>query len=197
MIKALIFITLLPCLALPASQSKIVGTGANDASAGTTAWTDFTNITADDAADAITGRLNDTETSQLLNGTMSGNVFTVPTGATIDSIKAEVEMQDLEGSNTGFDLLVKLIKGGTVQGNNQEKAAAIPAAITIRVYAPLDLWGLTLTPTDVNATNFGLSFRYEATGDRSEVSVDFVRLTVHYTEAAAGGQQIIMINDGR
>jgi len=194
----LLFILLLPCLVYPASQTKIVGTGVNDASVGDIALTSPGNVTADDGTflGGVNGdRISDAETSQRLKATMSGNVFTIPAGATIDSIKVEIEINDFRNKDEGLDLEVKLLKAGVVSGTNQNKVSAVPNPIAIVTYAPLDNWGVTLTPSDVNATDFGCTWRGQVLFDvgRLEVQIDFVRITVNYTAAAATGQ-IIRIN---
>jgi len=200
--RPLILLLLLPCLAYPASQTKIVGTCVNDPVATNVDWTEPGDATADDGNNTggVGGdRIQDTEESDRLKGTMSGNIFTIPGTATIDSIKVEIDIIDNRNKDEGQDLEVRLIKAGSPVGNDESKAAAVPGVQTIRVYAPLNLWGTTWTPAQINATDFGVGLRLEVIGDagRCEAGVDFLRITVHYTPAAGGAVgQIIMINDG-
>lgn len=190
-IRLLIFILFLPCFAFPASQTKIVGTCVNDPVAAQIDWTEPGDATADDGNNTggVGGdRVADTEESDRLKGTMSGNVFTIPTDATIDSIRVEIDIIDNRNKDEGQDLEVKLIKAGSVVGTDQSKAGAIPGVQTIRVYAPGNLWGTTWTPAQINATDFGIGYRVDVIDDvgRCEAGVDFLKITVIYTPAAGG-----------
>jgi hypothetical protein len=48
-----------------------------------------------------------------------------------------------------------------------------------------DLWGATLTPAIINASDFGIYFEW---GTFSDWYVDHVRITVYYTEAGGGAE---------
>lgn len=80
---------------------------------------------------------------------------------------------------TFTDSTVKLVKGGTVSGNNNSTGAAIPASPSgTRTFGSgADLWGLTLTPADINASNFGVV--YSSTSNTGVVS--------HYLQATNFG----------
>lgn len=54
---------------------------------------------------------------------------------------------------------VKLVKGGTIQGNDNADSAATTSSDVFYLYgSATDLWGLTLADTDINASNFGCVF---------------------------------------
>jgi hypothetical protein len=54
---------------------------------------------------------------------------------------------------------IKLIKGGTISGTDKSTGATIPTTQTSVNYGGAsDLWGLTFTNTDINASNFGVAF---------------------------------------
>lgn len=54
---------------------------------------------------------------------------------------------------------IRLIKGGVISGTNKSTGAAIPSVQTSVNYGGVsDLWGLTFTSTDINASNFGVVF---------------------------------------
>jgi len=48
-----------------------------------------------------------------------------------------------------------------------------------------DTWGVTLTPDDINNSNFGVRLAVTSDRDKTTAYVDYIRLTVTYTEAAS------------
>jgi hypothetical protein len=104
--------------------------------------------------------------------------FAIPTSATIDGIVIEIEQNGAKSR----DDLVQLIKGGTPQGNNLSANATVPTSDTIITFgSSTDLWGLTWTVADINASNFGVAYAAMATGNNGDIYIDFVRITVYYT----------------
>lgn len=197
--KLILLFTLLSCSAFAASQTRIVGTGTNDASVGDVPITDPGDITANDGNNTgIVGgdRIQDAETSQRLKGTTLGNVFTIPTDATIDSIRCIIDIIDNRNKDEGTDLEVKLLKAGVVVGTDQSKAGTVPGTQTEITYAPGGLWGTTWTPAQINATDFGLAWRGDtvtgSVGERFEVGIDHFTIVVIYTPAASTSRIIIV-----
>lgn len=160
------------------------GTGANDASAGTSAWTNPGNVLS------------------------SNSSYAQHVGAPGD---------------TFVDKTVQMVKGGTISGNNNSAGAAIPASQSYRTFgSPSDLWGLTWTDTDINASDFGVVYQSTATGPTDSQylkatnfgfsvssgatidgiiveigyaydgfrrnNVDHIRITVYYTAGGGGGK---------
>jgi hypothetical protein len=167
------------------SQSAISGTNANDASTGTTAW----SIGALGGYDGIV--LGASAISQYLKCTNFG--FAIPAGATVLGVQVAFSRFDTTGAPHGplvKDNQVQLVKAGTVQaGANHAGAAIWPPTITGTVYGgPTDLWGVALTPTDVNNSGFG--FALSATNSSGSftaggnVYTSSITITVYYTLAA-------------
>lgn len=174
------------------------GTLANDTAVGTNAWSNPGNAAASDNSRAT---FTSTGSSNYLKATNFG--FSIPAGATIDGIVVEVERSaNLSGTGGGGarieDLIAKLVVGGTVSGTSKAVGGSanrwpLTASEAYKTFgASNDLWGLTLSVSDVNASNFG--FVLQATGnlqDGSEIgSVDHIRMTVYYTPA--GGAQPVL-----
>ena len=58
-----------------------------------------------------------------------------------------------------YENSVKLVKGGTVSGTNLSTAAALPSLLTNVTYGgSTNMWGLSLSYSDINASNFGAAF---------------------------------------
>ena len=170
-----------------ATQTKIVGTCISETGIGTQSWATPGNATADDASWATTGNKKDTIMNRL-KGTMSGNVFTIPAGSTIDGIVVGVMMK-VGTPSSWADYEVKLVKGGTA-GTGDDKARSPttfwPTSEAEILYGAVDdLWGLTLDVADVNSAGFGASISArENYGIRNVGSVDYIKILVSYTEAA-------------
>ena len=85
-----------------------------------------------------------------------------------------------------IDNQVRLVKNNTVDvdGDNKAVSGVLENSDTQVVYGTGgDLWGTTLTPTDVNNTRFGaaISFVNNSNALGNTVSVDSVQIQVHYS----------------
>lgn len=166
-----------------ASQTAIVGTGANDATNGqTTNWSGPSNVIGDDGSRA-TASLN-ASTSRYLKGTNCG--FTVPAGATINGITVEIEKSESAAGIT--DSAVRIVKADGSIGTT-DKASATEWALTtdtISTYgSSSDRWGETWSATDINDLDFGVVIAAtKSTSGAATARVDFIRVTVNYTAGA-------------
>ena len=189
--KLLLTFLLVPTIAFGVKVTKIVGTGTNDASVGNIAHTEVGDITADDGntTGGISGdEVRDDDTHNRLKGTMSGNVFTVPGSATIDSIRVVIGIIDRRNNLEGQDLEVRLLKANNVVGDDESKPGAVLGSLTDVTYAPGGLWSTTWTPAQINATDFGVTYRghVPTQSGRYRLGIDHMTITVIYTEAAGG-----------
>ena len=150
-------------------------------------WLTPGNISANDAAEAeITAATYDAnDHSYRLKAQNFG--FTIPAGSTIDGIVVEIEQRAFAGA--AEDQEVRLYNAaGTLVGDDKQTATAWPATATIATYGgAADTWAAGLTDTDVNDVDFGVAHIVLATAANTDIGVDFVRVTVHYT---AGAQAI-------
>lgn len=71
---------------------------------------------------------------------------------------------------------VKAVKGGTISGTDQQDNAGITATDTFYTYGgSSNLWGLSWTDTDINASNFG--FVASMTNDGTAVVSNYIKAT--------------------
>lgn len=130
----------------------------------------------------------------LLNGNthylkVTGFGFSIPPLATITGIKVEVEKSawDISILASVRDNEVKLVKGGAVVGDNRANGSSWNDSDNYNIYGDTtDTWGATLSPIDVNASNFGIVFSARINGLLSLIPsarVDHIRVTVFYIEA--------------
>lgn len=177
-----------PSIAEAASQGALYpSSGTNNASVGTVAWVNPGNITLDDGSAATIGGAAAAVT-RYITGSSYG--FSVPTGATIDGVVVEAKKlapnTALGGSIS--DNSVRLLVGGTPSGTNKAIGGVWPnpSATYVTYGGAADAWGLSLTPADVNASNFGavVSGTIGSAAPGNEGYIDTIRITVYYTGGA-------------
>lgn len=157
--------------------------GADDAGIGTIAWTNPGNVLASDDARAVATNIPLSALSHYLVATDYD--FTIPAGATINGIVVQIERHGT--SATGIkDNVVRLVKGGVISGDNTaDTSTAWPNGTdgTATYGSSSDLWGLTWTADDINATNFGVAVvATNVDVSTRSARVDHITITVHYTE---------------
>lgn len=157
-------------------------------------WSDPQNATASDDAYASAGLNIDQSTSSLR---CTGFGFTIPAGARIDGIVVEYEARS-SLSSTVRDSEVYLVLGGARRGSNRASSSFWPTSDTwLQRGGANDLWGTTWTPSDINASSFGVDIKAgNGGGSLSSAYIDAVRITVYYTIIATkSGQDGIALAD--
>jgi|GEM_PF-4639521 len=163
-----------------ASQTRSPGTLADDAAVGTVTWTNPSNAGTSNNVYAVSlsnesglGRF-----SHYLKATNFG--FSIPTGSTINGVVVEIEEFTWDPVACK-NIVVRLVKGGSVSGDNKATGSFISDVESYVSYGGAsDLWGNTLALSDINASNFGMVLQV-FTDEASDVFVDHIRITVHYT----------------
>nr|WP_320025492.1 HYR domain-containing protein [uncultured Acetobacterium sp.] len=125
--------------------------------------------------------------------------FTIPANATITGIQANVERkqvitENVPGTTLGmYDFMACLMINGTIVTTSNIVADAIPyywpSNEEVKTFGgPTSLWGLSLTPADVNNGNFGFAIlpkkAYLVAGYPYVTAypwVDYMSMTVYYT----------------
>jgi hypothetical protein len=173
-----------------ASGPRSPGTAVNDNSYGQGAWTDPEYVVSDDSQYATIVLAG--ATSNYIKATNFG--FSIPAAATINGIVVEVKKIETPIDGEMFDDVIKLVKGGTVQGNNKSTGASWPTSEQYSSYGGTsDLWGLGWISDDINSSNFGVVVAGAGTGSMGGVmaSVNHIRITVYYT----GGSYIKTVSN--
>ena len=105
--------------------------------------------------------------------------FAIPTDATISGITVSVERNATSLSAVN-DSSLRLVKGGVISGNDKASATPWTTSDVVATYGSAsDLWGLTLTPSDVNASNFGVVIN-AAASLAATANIDQVTMTIDY-----------------
>ena len=160
----------------PLSPGTVVG---NEPFCGN-AWSNATNATVSDNAYTTIVLGRDT-CSDYLKATNFG--FSIPIGSTINGIVVGVEEKSSVSSSIQTSS-VMMVKNGTITGEEKTGIEWPTSEAYESKGNSTDLWTLTWTVSDINASNFGFVIAVYATGDAT-ASVDHMRITVYYTEAAS------------
>jgi len=188
---------------MPSSGPNSCGTGTNVTGVGTIGWSNPTNIyTSNDARATI--NLPTSATSNYLQATNFG--FSIPNGSTIDGIEVLIERRKSGTSSANpIDNIIKLVKGNVIGGTNKSAGVNWVNTIdqTFTFGSSSDLWGNTLTVSDVNASDFGVALSVSWVGDKfspGRPEVDHIQITVHYTTGGGGGgptntSALLMVGD--
>jgi hypothetical protein len=151
----------------------------NTIGGGTVAWTNPTNIEANDGSTA-TCLPGVAITDDLRGGVFN---FSIPSTATIVGITLEVNGNAFVNGIEAFHTVV--MEGGGGASANRAAGALANTASTFTFGGPTDLWGTTWTPAQVNAGSFVGNISFQSTaGGPGTVSVDWMRVTVNYNADA-------------
>jgi hypothetical protein len=170
------------------------GTFATDSLLGVVDWTGASNASISDGSYATSGLLLG-QISRYLKVTNFG--FTIPLDATITGVTVNVE-RSTTTLNATHDNSVRLVKNGDVSGDNKATVTQWPTSDAITSYgSSTDLWGLSLTPADINSSDFGVVI--SAVADLlGTAQIDHVTITIDYVGSNRGGNygRYVKVGDG-
>lgn len=108
--------------------------------------------------------------------------FSIPLTATILGVVAEVEKSaDVAGTIT--DASVRLWDGTVPMGNDHAILSGWITVDEVTTYGgPTDLWGLTLTPADVNSADFGFLISATCVATPATAFIDNIFITIYYSD---------------
>ena len=160
------------------------GTGADDSSVGTIAWSNPTRVVASDNSRSSASLSGAGSISHYLKATSFG--FAIPAGATIDGIVVEIEKREQESADDVKDSKVRIIKSDGTIGTTDRADTATEWG-TSDAYATYggttDLWGEAWSSTDINDADFGVAISAVSAPGSAVADVDHIRITVYYTES--------------
>lgn len=152
-------------------------------------WASPSNAAANDGANTTLFIEQDTQGTAVLNCTgLSG--ISIPSGASIDGVEVQYEVLKTGASNAIKEMDISLIVGGVKSGNNLgDIPTPVTATPTVRTKGGAsELWGLSLSYTDVAASNFGVMFSFREDNDAdSTVAIDYVQMKIYFTVSATYG----------
>lgn len=158
------------------SAVKGPGEAANDASVGTVAWSNASNILADDGAYATNAPVLAATTNWLK---ASGFGFAIPESAVITGILVEARVR-ASANGLVINRTAQLLKGGAVGDQKAVGGDITTSPVFVSFGGGTDVWNANWTPADINSPDFGVRIHF-VTNDAGTISVDYVRVTVSYT----------------
>ena len=156
-------------------------------------WIDTNNILADDSNEAyLDYSTASSDVGAYIKATNFG--FAIPGTATIDGVEMRYRRREVSGTDNVSTSRCRIIKGGTIHSANVStmntsewaQAGSEAGSETITEGGPTNLWGVTLTPSDVNASDFGIAISPDMSGTTPDARIDFIQVDVYYTESAGG-----------
>lgn len=186
-----------PVLATASSGPSNAGTGTNvDRSSSVYSWSSPGNITADDTSYATVTALPIQPTvTDYIRGTNYG--FSIPSSASISGIA--VKIGRYAGNTDIRDDIVRLVKGGSITGDNKAATGttwAHSGSVEEASYGgSSDLWGTTWTYSEINASDFGVVLsakNYDPTAPN--LYVDYMQITVTYVPSPPSITAVALYN---
>jgi hypothetical protein len=182
-----------PNFQAPVTITKIAGgagsfgpetslTEVNDSTRGTINWTSLSNVRASDNARAA-ATLAGVEETRYLKATNFG--FSIPSDHSILGIEVKVERREANilGGAKVRDGSVKIVKGGSISGNEKKKVGEWPTPNdAVATYGgSSDLWGLSWLFSDINLSTFGIAVSAKEfnLGTTISAQIDQITITVH------------------
>jgi hypothetical protein len=164
-----------------ASAFMTPNTTGNNGSIGLRDWNSDANVTSsNDVYTSVTALLIGDDTHYHVS---SNYGFSIPNTAVICGIEVRVERGEGGLLANVTDNSVLIVKGGTITGNEHALAGGWGGADAVATYgSSSDTWGLSWTPADVNASNFGLAFSANLGGVAvlPSARIDQIRIRVWY-----------------
>ena len=150
-------------------------------------------IVGDNGKGSVAYQIGTTGTGATNTLIATGFGFLVPTGATITGVRVSFAGA-CSYRNSISDNNIQLLKAGVPAGSNKAQgqytvdvnnSLVIPS--TARTYGSnTDLWGTTLTPSDVNNSGFGVQLTLNCNSNKLiGVAIGPINITVYYTISAA------------
>ena len=156
------------------------GTGVDDSSIGTDAWSNPQNACATPSNTADVTLTNGT--SHYLKATNFG--FTLSNCDTIDGIEVTVTRSSTKDRGQyALDNAIRIVKGGTI-GSTDRSGTDDWSTSPVTYGGSTDKWGETWTCSDIdNNANFGVAI--SAKSNRAPIaSLDTIQITVYYTTSS-------------
>lgn len=124
-----------------------------------------------------------------------GFEFSIPATAKIDGIVVEIiKLYDGRSNGQVVDSCIQLIARGLAQGINKASPSVWPTQAQWTTYgSPTDLWGNSLTASDINdSANFGVAIQVKGTTDATVcvANIDRISLIVYYTDILGSGRSL-------
>ncbi len=166
---------------MPSSNLTSNFSSATQTSDGNASWSNTGNALVDDGASATV--FVDSPTHTLSNYLkVTDRIQKIPSGATIDGIIVEIQISEETGLMVTRDFTLYVLKGATLSTPVTE----ISSVGTFSLGSAVDLWGLSWTAADINASDFGVKVLIDNGGNDVTWGIDYINTTIYYTYTETG-----------
>jgi len=159
----------------------ICGTGASEDTGSASAWSNPTRITASDNSRARSSNASGVTSDTLVASNFG---FSIPGTATIVGVEVRAELSKTAFLDASTYSYVNIGKDSSTLGTSKAPGDSITTSdVNYDDGGSSDMWGLSLTPTEVNASTFQARIRVDhsyAFGT-SEVDCDAISVKIYYT----------------
>lgn len=170
-------------------QTRMAGTGADDGGGGAS-WSNPGRITADDGSFTESVMTGVVTTSNILRASNFG--FSIPSGATITGVTANINAHQSAGSDTSYLHLVHLYDGTNENPDSSTPTLVVSNPTQMYYFSSFVSSGFTLTPAVVNTTDFGIRLSSYISGALgATAAVDYIELQITYDLPPAFAEQRI------
>jgi hypothetical protein len=159
------------------------GTGANNTDVGSEAWVNPGNITADDGTNSEGAPAKDEQMNYLVGSNFG---FNIPSGSTINGIEARVQCFDGSIDASPAHLTHAIIGKSNAALGSDLQVGNLDVTGTAADYtygSATELWGLTWTAAEINASTFQfrISMNSDGSSGAGDPRVDAMWVNIHYT----------------
>lgn len=170
---------------MPDTGWKLPGTVASVTGSGTQAWTAPGNAAiADDGSYASVVASGANVTTNYLVATSFS--FGVPSGASIKGVEFRIRRRG-SGASSAFDEGVYLYSSSVLSANKITRTGVSNSFEQRDVGGANDLWGVSLSASDVNSSSFGAAYQAFISTKIHSSLVATVWMRIHYEEEGDDG----------
>ncbi len=183
------------------ATGTVSDTSGTSVGAGAAQWANPSNIYTSNNTYAVAASSGGTSTASTTGYIYAlGNGFSIPSGATINGLKVNIEAKN-ELSGTGFrirsassDIFLRH-SSSDISTNSPTGAVSTETWTgttdsTKTFGSSAASWGASLTPAIVNDSSFGVRLRAQnVNGTTQRFSIDSISITVYYTDSGISSSQ--------
>jgi hypothetical protein len=175
---------------VPTTGWKTAGTVTTVSNGGVN-WTNPGNIGASDDSYAVATNIPSGNNSYDLRATNFGFTSSdIPAGSTIDGVEVEVEARADNASRGNIPVGLRNVTGGSVKWvpGPTSSSYLTTSDVTTALGGASDRWGATISQANVVNSAFGVNMAGSCDAATVTISIDFVRMRVHYSLPLSAGR---------
>lgn len=163
-----------------------IGADGAEVAGGGTAWviSAATDLQSDDGVNVTSDAIGTGNFTQFLKATWSSTVLSIPGGAVVRGVEVRIRRY-ASAATSVYDNVIQLAVGGIGGANKANTTTALPNAEAAATYpttgGDTDLWGLQISPDQINSGDVALLMKFVQAATRNTI-IDQVEIKVYYQE---------------